>query len=165
MSRKYVRPPFLPPEVTQASYLRWLSRKSIAHVRRDKRRGNIKAVNEAYKMAIHQAVIDSTGKDHYTGEPLNWTLLSRYNNDESKEKRRHYKASFALLPTVDHVGDGLGVAEFKICGWRTNDAKNDLTHEEFIELCRRVIAYFDRRESPKLDPPSPSFTASQISLT
>ena len=26
----------------------------------------------------------------------------------------------------DHVGDGLGAADFKICAWRTNDAKHDL---------------------------------------
>lgn len=144
MSKKYARPPFLSPEVTQESYLRWLSRKSIAHVRRDKRRGSINAINEAYKMAIHQAVIDSAGRDYYTGEILNWTLISRYDNAESKKQRRHYKASFALLPTIDHVGDGLGAAEFKICGWRTNDAKNDLTHDEFLALCRRVVGYFER---------------------
>ena len=40
-------------------------------------------------------------------------------NEEFKAKRRHYKAALALLPSVDHVGDGLGEADFKICGWRT----------------------------------------------
>jgi hypothetical protein len=27
-----------------------------------------------------------------------------------------------------------------ICSWRTNDAKSDLTRDEFVELCRKVIA-------------------------
>ena len=45
-----------------------------------------------------------------------------------------------MLPSVDHVGDGKGAANFKICAWRTNDAKNDLSYEEFLELCRKVIA-------------------------
>jgi hypothetical protein len=61
-------------------------------------------------MAIHRAVTASNGRDEYTGETLDWSLLSRYNNDESEEKRRHYKASFALLPTVDHIGDRLTAA-------------------------------------------------------
>jgi len=61
-----------------------------------------------------------------------------------KSGYRTYKAGFALLPTVDHVGDGLGEADFKICAWRTNDAKSDLTHDEFVALCRRVVKHFDR---------------------
>jgi hypothetical protein len=146
MSKKYALPIFLRGNATQANYLRWLGRKSITHVRRDRERGNLTAINEAYKVAIHGAVVASNGRDHYTGEMLDWSLLGRYNNDESKEKRRRYKASFALLPTVDHVGDGLGPADFKICGWRTNDAKHDLTHDEFVALCRRVIAHFDARK-------------------
>jgi hypothetical protein len=143
MSKKYTLPHFLNGVVTQQTYLRWLGRKSIAHVRRDRKRGNQAAVNEAYKMAIHGAVLESKGMDHYTGESLNWALISTYDNATSKEKRHHYKAGFALLPTVDHVGDGLGVPVFKICSWRTNDAKNDLTHNEFVELCRRVVSFFD----------------------
>ena len=51
------------------------------------------------------------------------------------------------MPTVDHVGDGLGEAEFKICAWRTNDAKSDLSYPEFIELCCKVAEHA-RRTSP-----------------
>ena len=143
MSKKYDLPPFLSGIVSLQSYLRWLSRKSSGYVRRDKKRGNISANNEAYKVAIHRAVLESDGRDAYTGELLNWSLISRYSNAESKAMRRQYKASFALLPTVDYVGDGLGRADFKICSWRTNDAKHDLTHEEFVELCRLVVMHFD----------------------
>jgi hypothetical protein len=148
MSRKYALPPFLAGTVTQPSYLRWLHRKANAHVKRDRRRGNSEAVREAYRIAIHRAVCESEGVDQYTGEKLDWHLISRYDNEESKAGRRDYKASFALLPTVDHVGDGLGRADFKICGWRTNDAKNDLPFEGFIDLCRRVIAHSNARPSP-----------------
>jgi hypothetical protein len=126
MSKKYDLPSFLSGEVSQQSYLRWISRKSRAHVRRDKRRGNASANNKDYKEAIHRAVLESDGRDDYTGERLNWSLISQYNNAESKDMRRQYKAKFALLPTIDHLGDGLGAADFKICSWRTNDAKHDL---------------------------------------
>ena len=47
-------------------------------------------------------------------ELLDWSLISHYDNAESKHGRREYKAKFALLPTIDHVGDGLGTADFKI---------------------------------------------------
>jgi hypothetical protein len=141
---KYELPKFLDGEVTLVAYRRWLHRKSVAHVRRDRKRGNIEALNEAYKIAIHKAVVESQGYDEYTGEKLDWKLISTYKNEESKLGRRKYKAGFALLPTVDHVGDGLGAADFKICGWRTNDSKNDMTYVEFVELCRRVLDFSQR---------------------
>jgi hypothetical protein len=141
MVRKYPLPPFLTGIITQEAYDRWLSRRSIAHVKRDKKRGNTTAINEAYKKAIHLAAVASDGHDYYTGEPLDWYLLSKYNNGESKKDRRKYKSLFYLLPTVDHVDDGLAEPNFKICGWRTNDAKADLTHAELEAFCRRVLAH------------------------
>lgn len=137
--RKYQIPEFLLGTTDQKTYERWLHRKAMAHVRRDRGRGNKTATNEEYKIAIHQAVNVSNGKDAYTEEDLDWTLLSKYDNAQSKKHGRHYKKQFALLPSVDHVGDGKGPADFKICAWRTNDAKNDLSHEELIELCHKVI--------------------------
>ena len=142
--RKYQIPDFVfSMGVTQVSYEKWLRGRAAAHVKRDKKRGNTTASNETYRMAIHRAVQCCGGCDHYTGERLNWLLLSKYSNEQSKAQGRRYKATLALLPSVDHVGDGLGEADFKICAWRTNDAKNDLTHDEFVALCRRVVSQFD----------------------
>lgn len=133
-------PSFLSGVLTREAYVRWLQRKAQAHLKRDRKRGNISSSISEYKHAIHNAVCASQGKDDYTGERLIWSLISTYNNDQSKQGRRSYKAQFALLPTVDHLGDGTGPADFKICGWRTNDAKGDLTLEEFVALCARVEA-------------------------
>jgi len=138
--RKYQIPQFLSGVVDQKIYERWLHRKAMAHVRRDRNRSNETATNEKYKIAIHQAVCESDGQDAYTKENLDWSLLSKYDNDQSKAHGRNYKRLFALLPTADHVGDGKGDADFKICSWRTNDAKNDLSYEECVDLCRKVIA-------------------------
>ncbi len=143
-ARKYQMPGFLVPILTQDRYEKWLSRKASAHVRRDKKRGNRAATREKYKVVIHEAVTNCGACDHYTGERLDWSLLSEYDNAESKAQRRGYKSKFALLPSVDHVGDGLGEANFKICAWRTNDAKNDLSHDDFVALCRRVVGHFDQ---------------------
>ena len=85
--RKYQLPSFLEGVITQAPYQRWLHRKAMAHVKRDRKRGNEGATNEEYKLAIHRAVEESQGKDTYTDEPLDWTLLSTYDNDESKTEK------------------------------------------------------------------------------
>ncbi len=141
MSRKYSLPPFLSGIVSQDTYERWLRRKAQAHVRRDRLRGNVTAIGEVYREAIHSAVLESEGRDAYTGESLDWKLISQYDNDQSKAQGRKYKRDLALLPTVDHVSDGLGSANFKICGWRTNDTKNDLEMSEFLSVCRAVLEH------------------------
>lgn len=141
MPRKHSMPLFLDGVVLPDAYERWLGRKAAAHVKRDRKRGHSKATYALYKEAIHAAVILSQGLDAYTGEQLDWTLLSKYNNEESKAGRHGYKSGFALLPTVDHVSAGATEASFRICGWRTNDAKNDLSFDAFIELCQKVLTH------------------------
>lgn len=141
--KKYILPGFLEGKCDHVKYQRWLSRKAMAHVVRDRKRNNSEATREAYMLAIHQAVIESDGLDAYTGMPLHWNLISTYNNEDSKAGRRIYKHSFGDLPTVDHIGDGTGKANFKICSWRVNDAKHDLSYEDFVKLCRLVVAFAD----------------------
>jgi hypothetical protein len=132
-------PPFLEHHLSRDQYVRWLQRKAQTHIRRDRERGNTTGSVAEYKRAINQAVCASNGIDAYTGEALDWHLLSAYDNAESKLGGRVYKARFARLPTVDHVGDGTGSADFKICGWAVNDAKGDLSLDEFVRLCWRVL--------------------------
>ncbi len=140
-TEKYPLPECLAGRVTAMAYRKWLHRKAKAHVGRDRARGNKSASVSDYKSAIHQAVDLSGGVDAYTGEKLDWLLISRYDNKTSKIQRRGYKHKFGLLPTVDHVGDGTGPASFKICAWRTNDAKNDLPLSEFVSLCQYVLEH------------------------
>jgi len=146
--RKHQLPPFLDGVVSEQVYFRWLARKAIAHVRRDRKRFANSAMGAAYRQAIHEAVVASGGRDDYTGEALDWTLISKYTNAESQEGRHHYKAGFALLPTVDHVEASASSAAFKVCAWRTNDAKNDLSVKEFIALCERVLIHAGYRVDP-----------------
>jgi hypothetical protein len=138
---RYEFPIFLANLVEPTVYFRWLQRKAAAHVKRDRKRGNANATISAYKQAIHEAVVASNGRDFYTGEELNWRLISQYDNEKSKALGRSYKKDLAALPTVDHVGDGLGNPNFVISSWRTNDAKHDLTLEEFLSLCTDVLKH------------------------
>jgi hypothetical protein len=148
MPPKYSLPSSLAGIVPEAVYRRWLQRKAQAHCARDKKRGYKSASVSTYKAAIHGAVEASGGRDHYTGELMDWTLISKYQNSESKLHRHKYKAKFALLPTVDHLLAGHDSGEFVICAWRTNDAKNDLSAAEFIALCRRVVDYAEGPRGP-----------------
>jgi len=138
--QRYELPDFLEGRVTKENYVRWLHRKAMAHVKRDRLRTAQQITNTIYKQQIHAAVCASAGLDWYTGEPLAWEKISTYDNAQSKADRSLYKAGFALLPTVDHVLRFDGAYDFVICGWRTNDAKNDLSLTEFLKLCRLVIA-------------------------
>ena len=130
---KYNLPDFL-KDTPESVYLRWLNRKAQSLVRRDRRRWKQDISMSDYKQAIHNAVLCSEGQDSYTGEPLDWSLLSRYDNRESQRLGGQYKRQFALLPTVDHADPESKQTDFRICGWRTNACKNDLTLEELKEL-------------------------------
>lgn len=140
MPRKHNLPTFLSDVVTEQAYERWLTRKAAAHLRRDRKRGHT-GIGSLYREAIHAAVVLSQGKDAYTGETLDWHLISTYRNEDSQLGRHAYKASFALLPTVDHVDATATEASFKICGWRTNDAKHDLSLSSFLDLCEKALLF------------------------
>jgi hypothetical protein len=140
MPRKHTLPGFLSGVIAPEAYEKWLARKAAAHVKRDRRR-NHTCSNSIYKEAIHAAVLLSAGVDAYTGEALDWSLISTYRNEDSQKGRHAYKAGFALLPTVDHLSSDATEASFRICAWRTNDSKNDLSVDAFIDLCQKVLVH------------------------
>jgi hypothetical protein len=142
LSQKYELPGFLHGSgLTAEQYRRWLSRKAATHCKRDRRRSNDTTITIShYKQLIHSAVCDSGGYDWYTGENLRWDLLSQFDNDSAKAGRTEYKSRFSMLPTIDHIPGRESAYDFVICAWRTNDAKSDLRFDEFVDLCRKVLA-------------------------
>lgn len=141
LKKKYKLPEGF-PKVDQSDYERWLQRKAQSLVKRDRQwlkeqNSEKKLVIKVYKKAIHKAVCECKGVDAYTGEKLRWDLLSKWDNSRAEKEKENYKKKFVLLPVIDHAKK-FGVANFKICSWRTNDAKNDLPLPEFIELCKKV---------------------------
>jgi hypothetical protein len=151
--KKRPLPALLEGSLDPLAYERWLSRKAAAHLKRDRKRGYKEITAASYRDAIHQAVVQSRGRDTYTGEELDWKLVSQYNNDESEIGHHHYKAGFALLPTVDHIESTSPSSGFCICAWRTNDAKNDLSHKVFVELCLRVLEHAGYKVTKDAYPP------------
>ncbi|MEM8736095.1 MAG: hypothetical protein AAGG44_17835 [Planctomycetota bacterium] len=140
MASQFPLPHFLKGILSEDGYTKWLHGKAKSHLNRDRKRGNLSETFGSYRRAIHQAVERSCGRDAYTNEALDWTLVRTYNNIDSRSGGRAYKAQFSLLPTVDHLDDGSGKPAFEICSWRTNDSKNDLSYADFLELCKRVVA-------------------------
>lgn len=144
---QYALPVALRGVCTEAAYGKWLDRKATTHVLRDRKRWKIPLSVAAYKKAIHAAVVETGKRDSYTGELMDWGLISKYDNAKSMSGGTVYKKKFAMLPTVDHAGDARGDINFRICSWRTNDSKSDLTLEEFIELCRKVLRHHGQEAS------------------
>jgi hypothetical protein len=123
-------------------------------VKRDKKRGNLVCGTDSYRRAIHAAVCAGGDRDAFTDEPLRWDLIRTYDNAESKSGRRGYKKQFALLPTVDHLDDGLGLPKFAICGWRTNDCKGDLSVEELADFSHIFLKH--QKEPNRFPEPTPA---------
>jgi hypothetical protein len=139
---KYSLPECLVGRCTQQQYTKWLHRKAVAHVRRDRIRQERGVITVSkYKEAIHDAVRFGGDKDYYTGEPLDWKLISKYRNENAKEGKRKYKKFFANLPSVDHALDEDGNPKFVICSWLVNDSKSDMTLVEFYALCESVLRH------------------------
>ena len=118
-------------------YRKMLQRKAVAVTRRDKRRDGKYSVKEAIE-AIHEAFHRCNGFDPYDGSKLDPELLGTYDNNRSKEKGAAYKREMAMLPTIDHV-TAKPVPDFEIVSWQTNDAKGDMSPDEFIAYCQRVV--------------------------
>ena len=142
---KYELPSCLAGMCDRSTYVRWLQRKAAAHVKRDRKRFGPCAIAD-YKEKVHRAVCSGGHRDYYTGKPVDWTLISKYNNEESKAGRDKYHRSFGNLPTVDHTLDGDGQLRFVICSWRVNDAKTNLSENEFYELCKQVVSYHEQQK-------------------
>ena len=143
---QYRVPDCIKRQCDQSRYWRWLHRKAVAHVRRDKKRA-VACTVATYEAQIHAAVCSAGHADFYTGEPLDWSLVSTYNNESSKSGRTRYKKTLALLPTIDHTVDEAGRPKFVICSWYVNDAKSDLSVDEFYRLCERVLKHRDGADS------------------
>lgn len=138
-------PPWLPDSVAR-TYPGWVQRKAVTLCKRDQKRGGTANVQD-YRLAIHQAVLASGGCDHWTGEQLDWHLIGSYDPKQADAGGPEHKRRFALLPTPSQPS-GNPEPQFVICAWRTNDARHDMTPEELLEFCRRVVSHAEQISAP-----------------
>ena len=140
-------PDFLAGMCSQEQFNTWLMRKTRSILRRDRKRGNTCGTYREYKLAIYRAVVDSSGNCAYTGKLLRWDLISMYDNKMAKLGGRKYQRMLYEVPTIDHVSDGLGVPDFRICSWVVNSCKNQLGLQEFLMLCRQILEFHGEKVS------------------
>jgi hypothetical protein len=144
MPSKYELPECLKRlRVDEAAFTRWLHRKAMAHVRRDRQRGRQDVAVGRYKEQIFRAVEEAGGHDFYTGKPLDWNLISKWDNDDASAKGAEYKREFWNLPTVDHENPRNPASPLRLCSWQVNDAKNDQTVEELLKLADDIRAHIE----------------------
>lgn len=134
-------PSFLTGKVEPERYMRWLRGRAQAHFKRDGGRGHEGVTVAHYVRLIHEAVLASNGLDHYTGQPLDWSLIGTWSNAESKVGRHAYKRKFDRMPSVDHEQADATSATFRICGWSTNDSKHAMSTQEFVEMAKAVLEH------------------------
>jgi hypothetical protein len=135
----YTSAPDWIPAASKPIYPRWVQRKAVSLSKRDQKRSGTGNVQQ-YRLAIHQAVVVSEGRDHWTGEWLNWVLIGTYDSHEAAAGKGEHKKQYAMLPTIDHCSNR-PEPDFVICAWRTNDAKHDMTPLELLAFCKAVLKH------------------------
>ncbi|WP_419936993.1 hypothetical protein [Candidatus Palauibacter sp.] len=86
---KQVLPTFLRGVISYGDYNKWLEGKAKSHVVGDRERGFSDTSVSGYISDIHDAVLESGGRDFYTGEELDWSLLAVIYDPEGCAQIRH----------------------------------------------------------------------------
>jgi hypothetical protein len=137
---KYSLPCFLEGRFTLAAYRKWLLVKARSLHLRDLKRGRPYAKEGTwteYREKIHGAVLAGGERDPFSGAALQWELVSTWDDKKARESGQEYFKRFYLLPTVDHTDPAL--FDFEICSLLVNSCKNQLTPQQFIGLCRKIV--------------------------
>jgi hypothetical protein len=159
----YYPPPYMKDQITDSWYRRWIARKGkyIIAQDRERKRPCVKgATAQRYKQLIHTEVLERGHYDPFTGESLRWDLVCQWDDTKAKTQDKAFFETFALLPSVDHIDPYAQEIAFEICSWRINRCKNNLTAQEFVALCRKIVVYrnsknaaaFTRKQKPFRSP-------------
>jgi hypothetical protein len=142
--RKYHLPGFLVGRIPESLYDSWLNERANTLRQRDLKRKKSYALvttKGMYKEKIHAAVLDAGKYDPFTGDLLEWELISSWDSNKAKAGRDEYKNKFLLMPTVDHRDPKADTLEFEIVSWLVNDCKSGLDPDQFVDLCGRIVAH------------------------
>jgi hypothetical protein len=139
----YEFPAFLKGVCAPAVYRKWLDTRAKQEYKRDvalKRPCAAAESKTLYKQAIHDAVVAGNALDPFTGSALQWDLIETWGNAAPRYKTNREK-EFSLLPTVDHIDPSSPVLGFEICSWLVNDSKGNLSAQEYVDYCGRVVEH------------------------
>jgi hypothetical protein len=141
---KYHLPDFLKGRIPEHVYDNWLNERANTLRHRDIKKNRPYAVATTkgqYKEKIHKAVNEAGQFDPYTGDALQWELISTWDSEKAKQGGDEYKDKFLLMPTVDHKDPKSTTLEFEIVSWLINDCKSGLDPAQFVALCKKIVAH------------------------
>jgi hypothetical protein len=140
----YPLPQYLEGIVTPEQFRIWLFHKARMLLDRDRKAKRLCAQGanrKMYRDAIYDALMRGALCDPYTGEPLAWDKLGMWNPEKDKDLNDNFEMEFSLLPSVDHMDPNASGLKFEICSWLVNTCKSNFTPDEFVAICRDVLAY------------------------
>ncbi len=140
---QYPLPQSLAGIIAQDRFDAWLEERASTLYHRDlnrKRPCALAGSNRLYRDKIYDAVLSQRSIDPFTGQPLQWDLILKW--DPAKNiGHNDFMKEFCLLPTVDHKDPYCITVDFEICSWIVNGCKNDQTPAEFIDMCRIITLH------------------------
>jgi hypothetical protein len=141
---QYFLPDFLNGVLTLDQYREWIEDKSHHVFVKDQKRRRPCAAGHScadYKMAIHRAICANGLLDPYSGEEMGWKLVGVLDPDKAKAGRKVFLKRFAMMPTIDHVDPEATDLKLEVCSLMVNECKNNLNADEFVGLCKKVVAF------------------------
>ena len=142
----YFPPDWMNGTVDTAKYREWLLKRAKEIRKSDLRLGRPFAKSHEvsdYRKLINDAVYANGRHDPFTGDELDWSLIKVWDSSKSIDSNGTYIKKFALLPVVDHIDPQAAEIRFEICANQVNLCKSYLTPDEFVALCRKIVAYRD----------------------
>ena len=142
----YFLPDYLEGRCVLAEFRKWMFMKAETLLVRDRRINRPYAVNGRmllYKKMLYEASLHGEF-DPFTGEALQWELIRTWDPTKKDPDATNFK-KYALLPTADHIDPASDILRLEICSWKSNACKGNLNPQEFVDLCKRVVEYRDKR--------------------
>jgi hypothetical protein len=140
---KFLLPSYLQSVRTQAEYNYWVCTKAERLRNNDiatKRPLDTIPTHEEYDQEVNRAAVACNGIDPFTGEKLRFDLIDLYDEEKARGDIE-YDRQFDLMPVADHIDPKATVLSLEITGMRTNICKSDQTPEEFLAMCRTIVAH------------------------
>ena len=127
------------------NYKRWLNKMANRVVKHKRKYGESFNVKEAMD-AIHQAMQLSDGIDPYDGTIMKSELIDTFMM-KGCTLDANSKKEFFRMPTIKYQSIEQ-TFDFEIMSMQSNEAKGEMSHEEYLNHCRAVVNYCNVEENP-----------------
>ena len=121
------------------NYKRWLNKMANRVVKHKRKYGESHNVKQTMD-SIHQAMQLSDGIDPYDGTMMKSELIDTYMM-KGCTLDANSKKEFFRMPTIKYQSIEQSCV-FEIMSMQTNEAKGEMSHEEYLNHCRAVVNHY-----------------------